>query len=246
MNCDLACQLVDDYLDDRLQQRARQRFEMHIAGCSACADELRDRLTMERSLRQALTASVRHLHLSSASSREIILAVESGARRPAWSVHATRLIQIMGGALVVVTLLVGLSFLMGRMSGPGGLQGIETQPVGQPGLSLDHSNISVETRGAEPGGPFTVTVPIEGELFPSAALIRSDLEIRGPTGRYLFPLVVEGPLSVQGLSVVHITADMLEASCREQYEIATSDLLSEPGIYRFRVTLFGPANPSGR
>jgi hypothetical protein len=245
MNCHLTRQLVDDYLDDRLKQREHQRFEMHIAACTGCADELRDRLAMERGLRQALMASVQDLRVSSAATREIILAVESGNQQPGWSVHATRLIQIMGGALVVIALVVGLSFLMGRFPVPNELQGIDTRSLGRPGQSLDHTNISVEPRRVEPGGLFTVTVPIEGELFSSATSVRSDLEIRGPTGRYLFPMAVEGPLSTEGLSVVHVTTDMLEDPCRDRYAITPSELLSKPGVYRFRVTQFSASSSPG-
>ena len=55
MNCEMVCFLADDYLENRLGRRDRRRFENHLAACSECADEIRQRPAFDQKVWRALT-----------------------------------------------------------------------------------------------------------------------------------------------------------------------------------------------
>jgi hypothetical protein len=241
MNCDLACHLIDDYLDNRLGSRDRQRLEKHISACSQCADEMRDRLAFERSMQQSLAASVQSLQLTPDASRGIVRAVESNLRQPTWSQHAVRLTQVTAGAVAIALLLLGLSFLLRRVSTPGQVRETMQSPAGQTALVVSHGDIHVEPQEMRPGDLFTITVPIRSEQSQPLENIRCDLDIKGPTGDYRFVLVAQGPLPAPGLSILRVTPELLAAPAQKQYKMSPRDMVSAPGIYTFRITIFSPA-----
>lgn len=241
MTCDVACHLIDDYLDDQLSQRERQRLERHIADCPRCAGELRGRLTLDRSLRHALTASVQHLQLASAPSRAIIQTIEGGVRQPLWPGRLLQSVPMMAGAFAVLLLLVGLFLLLGRIPVPGETQPSVVLPAGHPALSVNRDRVSIEPRAMVPGDPFTITVPVDSNWPLPIDTTRCDLDISGPTGRYRFALVMQGPLPSRGTSILRVTPAILDAPCQEQYQIAPTDIFSAPGVYTFRITVFSPA-----
>lgn len=244
MSCDLTCHLIDDYLDDQLSQRERQRLEKHLSACPQCARELHERLAFERTLRQALTASVQHLQLPPDVSRGIVRAVKGGARQPSWRGYATRVAEITAGVVVVTLLLAGLSLLLGRVPAPSDLPQAIPPLAKQPILSFNRGNIFVEPRTLRPGDLFTVTVPIDNAHLRPLDTVHCDLDIRGPTGHYRYGLAVKGPLPDRGAVILQVTPGLLATPSREQYNLAVREILSMPGVYHFRVTLSGQAAPS--
>jgi anti-sigma factor RsiW len=184
MSCDLTGHLLDDYLDHQLSQRERQRLENHISVCARCAEELQERLALERALRQALTSAVQHLQLTPELSRRILWALDSSARQPMWYGYATRAAQIMAGVGVVILLLAGMFLLLGRVRTPSGVQQVGLPQVNRAFLSLDRGNIFVEPGTLHPGDLFTVTVPIDDRRLRPLEVLHCNLDIRGPSGRF--------------------------------------------------------------
>jgi hypothetical protein len=243
MKCDLVCHLIDDYLGNQLSQRDCQRLEKHVADCPHCTEELRDRLAFERSVRQALAASVQHLQLAPDASRGIVQAVDSGLQQTVWSYDAMRVVRMVAGVAVVALLLVGLSFYWGRIPTPLEVQQVIRPPVSRPALAVNRNHISIDPPSMQPGEMFTVTVPIQSDHLPSFRAIRCDLDITGPTGDFHFVLVLQGPLPVRGVSVLQVTPDVLAAACQDQYQMSPADIFGAPGVYTLRITLFSPVVP---
>lgn len=241
MTCDLVCLLIDDFLDKRLSKREHQRLEEHISACPRCARELNDRLAFERTMRQSLATSVQHLQLSSAASRRTIQSVESGARQSPWSFRAVRLMPMMAGTLGVTLLLASLLLLLGHIPIPVGVQRAILSPASKPALFVDRSDISIAPQHIQPGDLFTVTVPIHSDFFRPVDTVRCILEITGPSGDYRFAVTAQGPFPSHGISILHLTPELLAIPSREQYQISPTDILSAPGAHTFRVTIFSPA-----
>lgn len=240
MNCDLAGHLIDDYLDDRLRQSDRQHLEQHISLCPRCAGELRDRLAFERGVRQALTASVQNLQLAPGIGKGILRTVESGAQQTTWSHPALRVTQALAGLLVIGLLLLGLSLLLGGVSMPMEVGQVVFQPGSRPVLSVNRGDIFVEPQHIQPGDLFTVTVAMRGDQFQPRETVLCNLDIEGPSGSYRFELSLQSPLPTRGRSVLRVTPDILAVASQKQYGLLPADILSEPGVYSFRVTLFSP------
>jgi hypothetical protein len=110
----------------------------------------------------------------------------------------------------------------------------------QPALSLDRADITIEPGYTQPGDLFTVTVPIHSDMVRSLDSVRTNLDIDGPSGQYRFAVSAQGPFPTQGISVLNVTPALLAAPCEEQYQISPSEILSAPGVYTFRVTIFSP------
>jgi hypothetical protein len=244
MNCDLG-PLIDDYLDNALSRTDLQRLERHLGACPHCADEMRERLAFERSVKQALEASVQPLRLPSAASRRILCAVDGQVQQPPLSHQFIRLIPMMSGVAIVALLLAGLFLFLSQISAPLGMERTALLPANQL-RALDGGGLLVEPREIHPGDLFTVKFPLERDQFPARKSILCTLEISGPSGRYLFVLAMERPSVISGRSVLQVTPDALAAYCQEQYQISPAEILSVPGVYRFRVTLSGQSAAPGQ
>jgi hypothetical protein len=145
---------------------------------------------------------------------------------------------MLSGVAIVVLLLVGLFLLLSQISTPPGMEQTALLPSNQL-PALVSGGLLVEPREIHPGDSFTVTFPLEKEQFPTRKSILCTLEISGPSGRYLFVLAMKRPSMTSGRSVLQVTPDTLAAYCQEQYRISPAEILSVPGVYRFRVTLAG-------
>lgn len=240
MTCDVASHQIDDYLDDQLDQHERRRLERHFEDCPRCAEELRGRIGLDRGVRHALATSVQHLQLASGPSRAIVQAIEGGARYSLWPERILQSALTMAGAFVVVLLLVGLVFLLGRIPAPGEMQPSIVLPAGRPALSVDRDRISIEPRVMAPGDQFTITVPVDSNWPQPIDTTRCDLDISGPSGRYRFALLMKGPLPSRGTSILQVTPAILADPCQDRYQIAPADIFSAPGVYTFRITVFSP------
>jgi hypothetical protein len=238
MSCDLAGHLMDDYLEDDLSDHDRQRLEKHLSSCPDCAQELRDRLTFERSVRQALMTSVQHIQLAPEASKGVFRAVENSAPRPAWVDVAGEFARMIPGLAATGLLLVAVLFVLGRIPMPSRVQRVVLPLASRPTEALAPSGLIVEPPRIHPGDLFTVTLPIEGALFQDVRTIRGNLTIDGPTGQYSFVFDVPGPVPASGGVVVQVTPAVLAGPCRRQYEMSPAELLRAPGLYSFRVALF--------
>lgn len=119
-------------------------------------------------------------------------------------------------------------------------------PTDQPALYLTSSDLRIEPYNLQPSETFTLTLVVHSELSQPVDTARLDLEVSGPSGRYHFPLAVEGPLPAPGVSVLQITPQILDDPCQKQYLVPATELFEEPGVYTVRVTLFNPVSGSGR
>lgn len=238
MSCDLAGHLMDDYLEDDLSDRDRQRLEKHLSSCPDCAQELRARLTFERSVRQALMTSVQQIQLAPEASKGVIRAVENSAPRPGWVDLFGEFARIIPGLVATALLLVAVLFVLGRLPMPSRVQRVVLPLASRPTAALTPSGLIVEPPRIHPGDLFTLTLPIEGALFQDAKMIRCNLTINGPTGKYDFVFDVPGPVPESGGLVAQVTPAVLAGPCRRQYEMSPADILRAPGLYSFRVALF--------
>lgn len=246
MNCDQVCHLIDDYLENRLSRYDRQHLEAHVAFCPECSEELRNRPAFERNMWQALSASVQHLYVSPEVSRRIVHKAQSSMGRAVWSDRFMVGARVFAGAAAMALLVVGVLFLAGYIEAPTQLQPLSESQASQPSVSLTASDVFVEPWVMKPNTPFTVTVFLHSDVAQPPDKLRLDLDIDGPTGVYRFGMVTKGPLPARGVSVFQITPDLLEAPCQEQYQISPSDIMSEPGVYTLRTTLFVPSTKAER
>lgn len=268
MNCDRAGHLVDDYLGDNLSQRERVLFEEHLVSCPRCSRELRAWPDFERSLRRALATSVQPLSLSAEASGRLVRAAEESLAKARRSEQVAHLARTVMAAAAMALLLVGVLFLTGDIPIPSQLKPVAlfpdkelpladlpspTQPpkdgpvpADSPVMadsaairdSLPHASVLFEPRKMHPQDPFTITVFLESDLPRSLESLRLDLDVSGPTGYYSFGMAVEGPLPGRGVTILHLTPDLLAEMCEEQYLMAPTDVFSDVGTYNIRLTLF--------
>jgi len=264
MNCDLALSLIDDYIEHGLSQRDCMLLEKHLARCIRCAEEWRRRPFFERDVRQALVSSVGPLYLSSDASTRIVQAASKSLNRAARTQRTRRTLQLLGGAVATVLVLVGFLFLVGDLpvtshGRPVALlpasrlilsrAGFDTLlPAEQPAprltasshVSLPKASLLVEPWRMQPEEPFTMTVLLQSDLPQPLETLRMDLDITGPTGFYTFGMAVKGPLPAHGVSVFRVTPDLLVEPAQEQYLMAPSDVFRLPGVYTLRLTVSDP------
>jgi hypothetical protein len=268
VRCDQAGYLLDDYLGDNLSQRERALFEEHLLDCPRCAQELRTWPAFERSVRRALASSVQPLSLSAEASARLVDAAEESLQKARRSQRAARLARTLSAAAALALLLVSVLFLTGDIPIPSQLKPVAlfpdqelpladvpsaTQvPKGGPVLanspvladsaaireSLPHASVLFEPRHMRPQDPFTITVFLESDMSRPLESLRLDLDVSGPTGYYSFGLAVEGPLPGRGVTILHLTPDLLAETCEEQYLMAPTDVFSDAGTYNLRLTLF--------
>jgi hypothetical protein len=263
MNCDLAGSLIDEYLENGLSQRERHQMEKHLARCARCAEEVRRRPAFERDLQRALASSVHPLYLSADARTGIVRAVEQSLHRAKRSRRVLLAFQLMAATAAAMLLMVGLFALLGQIPVPSGLKptvlfplnnlplpepeqatiSSERQPIPQLVAAADvrpRASLVVEPREMESHDAFTMTVWLESDLPEPLETVRLNLEITGPTGFYLFGLVVNSPLPAHGVSIFELTSELLAEACQEQYLISPVDMFAIPGVYTFRVTLLYP------
>lgn len=111
---------------------------------------------------------------------------------------------------------------------------------GKQPLVMTRGETLIEPQPLQAGEAFTVTVFLHSESPEPLGTARVDLDVSGPTGYFRFALAVKGPLPANGVSVVQVTPDALDALCREKYLIAPTDIFSAPGVYTVRVLLVNP------
>jgi hypothetical protein len=118
------------------------------------------------------------------------------------------------------------------------LPAIVVSPQSQPAMVLEENDLWFEPQAMHPGEWFTITLVMHNNLPQLTDDTPLDLEISGPSGRYSFPLVVQGPLPVPGVTVVQLTPAELAEPCEQRYLITPTELFETPGIYSLRLTLF--------
>jgi hypothetical protein len=272
VTCQAASHLIDDYLENRLGQLERLRLEQHLAHCSSCSERVHTRSALERTVRQALTASVGHRNLSTAASARIVHEVQLGIHHAVWANRFISGARLMATAAAAALVLMGLFVLLVRIPIPSELSPVTLLPVRQlllagrqqdtvvpieeptqselhsvsvssedsPALTLGRSEHIVEPRLLQPGQPYTITVYLNSDLPQPVDTAHVELDIRGPTGYYQFPLTVKGPLPAHSVSVLRVTSDALADLCQEKYLISPNEIFGVPGNYLLRVVLSSP------
>jgi len=91
------------------------------------------------------------------------------------------------------------------------------------------------------GEPFTTTVLIRNEQDRPLPVSQVNLDIEGPQQSFHFELTVSDPLPADTISVLRITPGALAEATLERYQVTPAQILSTPGLYTIRVTLFHPA-----
>ena len=94
------------------------------------------------------------------------------------------------------------------------------------------------------GEPFTTTVLIRNEQDQPMPVSQVNLDIEGPQRSYHFELALSEPLPAERVSVLRITPGSLAEATRERYQVSPDQILSTPGLYTIRITLFYPATVS--
>ncbi len=276
MNCRQACRLIDDYAENQLGRYERQQLETHLESCPSCVQELHRRSAFERTLWQALAASVQTRTVSPATSANMIQEARGSLERSIRNNRIGMAVQLVASAVAVVLVLVGVLFWLDGIPFPSGLKPIVLFPqnqltlagqrpititpvdqpdltnvpppapseLGQPALSMTRGETLVEPQPLQPGEAFTITVFLHTVSPTPLGSARVDLDVDGPTGYYRFALAVKGPLPANGVSVLRVTPDVLEAPCREKYLITPADIFRAPGVYTVRVILVNPAGAS--
>jgi len=236
----MACHLMDDYLENQLGRHERLRLESHLATCSNCAEELRQRPAFDHRMWRALATAVQNLQVSPEASSQIVQAAQDSVRRGIWSKRAALTIQLMASAAVVLLLVVSMLIVMGRLPIPSDVTELSEPSNNEPAVFLSRNDIIVEPRDLHPGEPFTMTIFFHSDLSESVDAVRFKLNIDGPSGSYQFALAIQGPFPAQEVSVLRVTPETLAGPCREQYQISPEDIISEPGAYVFRAALVSP------
>jgi len=96
------------------------------------------------------------------------------------------------------------------------------------------------------GDAFTATVLVRNEQEQPLPVSQVSLDIEGPQRSYHFDLAVSDPLPAERALALRITPDALAEASRERYQVSPDQIISTPGRYTFRVTLFHAATaPSG-
>lgn len=108
MNCAVARQLMDSYLEHRLSLFERQRFETHVASCRACSAEVRSRSSLDRAIRQTLSASVQDRSLPADRTTQMIRNGQRALHRSLWSRRLGVTIQVMAAAAALFLVVVGV------------------------------------------------------------------------------------------------------------------------------------------
>lgn len=261
MNCQMASLLLDDYCEGVLSQRERQSLEVHLASCTRCAAELRRVPALDRDVQRTLAASVQGLSLAPDTTARLVSAAEDSLRKARCARWVMRSLQSAGVLLGLAFLSVGFYFLVGANPHTSGVPLVSLLPsnslalsgnhgtvVAPPGRSpaplpepadqtLPSASLVFEPRVMHPSDPYTMTLFFQSDHEQPIDSLRVELDVDGPTGYYRFDLAVEGPLPGRGVSILHVTPDLLEERCQEQYLIPATQVFGAEGTYNVRMTL---------
>jgi hypothetical protein len=263
VNCESVVRAIDDYMYDELNERDRSQIEEHLAKCSRCAAELRKQPALERDVRRALAAEVRPLYIPADVSSRIVQASAESLNQAGKTRRTMLAVRVVGGALAVLLVAVGLLALLGRIPVPSSLTSVSLMPakrlpsvepelepvldIGQPRPQMETPVLSqlgakmlIEPRDLHPREPFTITVYVQSDLPEPMDTMDLDLDIGGPTGSYRFELSFRGPLPAEGMSIFRVTPELLAKPCEERYLMSPTDIFSVPGAYTIRATLLNP------
>lgn len=261
MTCEQASLLMDDYFDGHISRYEYQRFEAHLASCSRCTSELQQRRAFEHSIGRAITASVQNRSLSPAAKARIRQTSEQSIHRAIGTKHTFLVLQVALGAIVAALVFYGILAWTGHVAVPTQVGAVSLSPaarwllseldpttlsiVEEPvlqqeayaGVSLSSGDLQIEPSHMQPGEPFVITLLLHSDLPQPAESALLNLDVAGPPGYYSFTLAVQGPLPANGVSVLHVTPDLLARTCEEQYLIKPEEIFGEPGVYTVRVTV---------
>lgn len=120
---------MDDYLDRALSTSETRRLELHVASCPPCGEELRRRLSLERTLQQALGASVQGWVLPPATSATIIRQAQDSLHGAIRSKRTTSILLALSAAAAIALVLIGLYYLGGHFSMPSDLRPVAFLPI---------------------------------------------------------------------------------------------------------------------
>lgn len=230
MNCSLVDCLIDDYIDNELSPRERKQLESHLVSCARCTDELRHRSALDRSVRQALGASVQHSYLPAAAGDRFVQAAQHRLRRDIWRHRVGSAGQVLMSVLAAVLVVVGLSAAVDRLSLSPVLNPVTLFPVKQLVLSGQRlANVSPDA-GPDPR-----------ELQPTVPSLRTQPGLSlGSSGTFVDP---EPLLPGQPFTITLL----LHSNLRQPLESAQFDLeISGPtGYFRFPLSVSGPLPARG-
>jgi len=230
VKCSLVDRLTDDYLDNELSPRERKQLESHLVSCPRCADELRHRSALDRSVRQALGASVQHRYLPAAASARFVQAAQHRFRRDIWRQRVGSVGQVLIGLLAAVLVVVGLSAAVDRLSLPPDLNPVTLFPVKRLVLSGQRLVRLIPDAESDPG-----------ELQPAVPSLRTQPALAlDSSGSFVDP----EPLHPGDQFTVTL---LLHNNLLKPLESAQFDLeISGPtGYFRFPLSVSGPLPARG-
>jgi hypothetical protein len=230
MNCDLACHLIDDYLEKRLSRYDTRRLERHLSACSSCARELRERPRFERTIRQALAASVQQRHLSAEASIKIVQEAQGRLRRAVWVNRAYLGARVAASAAAICLVLVGLLVLLNGIPAKSNVDTITLFPSRQ----LSPSNRQRSARFTQSEPTWSGQQPADLAVEPPKALSL------GPSDVLIEPWMLEPGEAFTITLSLHTNLPQPVDSAR--FDL---DVNGPTGYYRFEVTVKGPLPAHG-
>jgi hypothetical protein len=239
MSCDQACSLMDEYLENRLSLRDQERIKEHVVRCPRCRQELEGRQAFDHQLRYRLSASVSGLQLSREAGHRIVQAAERSARRALWSRWLIAGGQIALGLAMVIALMVGLIYALGRVPTPLEEAQVEVAAPEDTGALQQQDSIWFEPTPLRAGDPFSVTLRLRNQTnhpLSEGVVTLSLKRVVGGGSGYRFSIPVDVSLGPGEGGEVQLTPRDLRPVCLQVYQIEPRDLLAEPGVYSYRVT----------
>ena len=237
MNCEQARHLLDGYLDDELNRYERQRLEAHLASCPKCVDELRNRSSLEYTIRHALTSSAQHRSLTSEVSSRIVSAAQGGVRQGIWANYTLIAMRSAATLAALVLVVIGLLLLLERAPAATATRPITLPPVIQLALS--------ELNPFDPSSTQRPTLPeqriINNDLAdgPALSMGASDLRIEPyslqPSDWFTITVVVHSEL-VEAVDVARLNLEIDGPKGRYEFPLAVKGPLPTPGVSVLQVT----------
>lgn len=236
MNCSAARHLIDEYMENRLGRIERQRLELHLARCPSCSEEVHTQSVLERMVWQALSASVEHRSLSSATSARIVQEAQLGLHRAVWSNRFTVGARMMAIAATAALVLVGLFVLLGQIPIPSELSPITLLPVRQLVLSGRQPDTVVSIQ--EPTLYELDSVSVSSADPPALSLSRSEHIIEPqrlqPGEAYTVTVYLLSDLP-EPLDMAHVDLEMTGPTGYFQFPLTVKGPLPAHGVSVLRV-----------
>jgi hypothetical protein len=225
VNCSLVRHLIDGYLDNELSLHQRSGLEAHLTSCAACGAELSGRASLDRTLRQALSAEVQSRVLPSAVSARIVAETQASLPRAIWSYRARLAVQALAGLAALALVLVGLSSLLAHGPFPAALNPVRLFPAKQ--LFLPGRRVAEEApiRELEPSDPPPLAASLDRQDLGTLSLLASsvDPDVMHPGDEFTITLLLQNNLP---FSVETVRFDL--------------ELSGPTGYYRFPLSVKGP------